>query len=214
MAGGRPQAQPDVRPQGRRAELPRVAAAPAPARPGRGPRRREARRVRRDVLAAARRSEPEPCHPRSLPARLVPPHPASPRRVRCTRADPQAPDALPRGAGKGRRRHRDRRQGDDDRAVDPVLRRQRGARRVQRRRRRDQAALRARSRAAHLPAAGRRSDPREDSKTSETAPSSPSSPTPAPDPRRSSAASRGTTSATRRSATSTPSATAPGTRRC
>ena len=41
------------------------------------------------------------------------------------------------------------------------LRRQRGARRVQRRRRRDEAPLRARSRAAHLPPARGRGDPRE-----------------------------------------------------
>ena len=49
---------------------------------------------------------------------------------------------------------------------------------------------------------------------SATALSSPSSLTAGPDPRRSSTASPGTTSASRRSATSIPSATGPGTRRC
>ena len=80
-----------------------------------------------------------------------------------------------------RRRHRDRGQGHDDRAVDPLLRRQRGARRVQRRRRRDEAPLRARPRAAHLPAGRGRSDPRT-ARTCATAPSSPSSRTRGPRP--------------------------------
>ena len=62
---------------------------------------------------------------------------------------------------KCRRRHRDDREGDDDRPVDPVVRGQRGARRVQRGGQRHQAPLRARPRAAHLPPGGRRGYPRQ-----------------------------------------------------
>ena len=50
---------------------------------------------------------------------------------------PEAAHPISRRARARRRRHGDGGQGHDDRAVDPQLRRQRGARRVQRRRRRD-----------------------------------------------------------------------------
>ncbi len=76
FAGGRAAAaRPDVRPQGRRQRLHGLAAPPPAARPGRGPRRRAAGRVHRDLLAAARGAEPQPGHSRSLRPRVVTPHP-------------------------------------------------------------------------------------------------------------------------------------------
>ena len=90
-----------------------------------------------------------------------------------------------------------------DRPVDHLVRDQRGTGRVQRRRVGAKAALRAEARTAHLPARRRRADPRASSASSETERSYPCSPTRARDPKRSSSASSGTTSANGRFATAT-----------
>ena len=143
------------------------------------------------------------------------PHPAPPRRLRRARADAEAAHPLPRRAREA-----------PASAPRPCvkamtivqsilsLRGQRGARRVQRRRQRTQAPLRTRARAAHLPAGrGRGRSARK---------LEPARPHARLGPRVLRSAARGgrlparlgATSASARSATATPSATASGTRRC
>ena len=139
-----------------------MATAPPAARPRRSPGRRQARRVHRDLLAAARDPEPQPRHPRLSTAGCG--HSTSLPRL----GDYSVRELTPKRLTRFRAELEKSGVGTATivKAMTIVqsilsLRRQRGARRVQRRGRRHQAPLRARARAAHLPSGGRRSDPRQ-----------------------------------------------------
>ena len=97
---------------------------------------------------------------RALRAHVGEPHLAPLRRLRGSRADPEAAHAVPGGAREGAGRDADGGQGDVDRAGDRVVRGGRGAGRVQHRAECPQATLRAGTRAAHLPASRRGEDSR------------------------------------------------------